>query len=468
MRKIIFVIITLLFFSGGIALAALKDNGDGTVTDNSTGLMWQKATAPDTYYWFDAKAYCENLILAAHEDWRLPDLDELQSLVYWSSGTPSDAPTIDPLLASNTVADYYWSSDFEQKYGQAWRVSFSKSGYDWSVSILNAYYVRAVRGGSRALSISKSGDGEGTVSSVPLGINCGSQCSSSFDYATVVTLKATPDSLSVFTGWSGGDCSGTSTTCQVSMDVSETITATFTLETTDPTGTVTINDGAAYTTNAAVTLTLSASDTSGISQMKFSNDGTTWSIAETYGTTKVWPLSDGDGLKTVYVMYKDNAGNWSTPVLTTITLDTTAPVTSATPRGGEYRTKQNVTLSANEPAIIYYTANGAEPTATSPTYAATPILITDTTSLKFFAQDNAGNLEIVRTELYTINENGMPGEMNNDTRIDLADAILALQVSIRQTSRKGISNYITADVNDDGKIGLAETIYILQTVAGIR
>ena len=59
------------------AQAGYIDNGDGTVTDNGTGLMWQQATAPGTYTWEQALVYCENLDLANHTDWRLPTVKEL-------------------------------------------------------------------------------------------------------------------------------------------------------------------------------------------------------------------------------------------------------------------------------------------------------------------------------------------------------------------------------------------------------
>jgi hypothetical protein len=60
-----------------------------------------------------------------------------------------------------------------------------------------------------------------------------------------------------------------------------------------------------------------------------------------------------------------------------------------------------------------------------------------------------------------------PGDVNGDGNVNLADAILAIQVLARMdTTGKNI--IATADVNSDGKIGLAEAIYILQKVAGVR
>jgi len=89
--------------------------------------------------------------------------------------------------------------------------------------------------------------------------------------------------------------------------------ADFTVDQATPTGTVSINTGAQYATSGSVTLTNTSSDTggSGLAQMQFSNDGTTWSGWETYSATKAWTLSAGDGAKTVYAQYKDNAGNIS-------------------------------------------------------------------------------------------------------------------------------------------------------------
>ena len=67
------------------------------------------------------------------------------------------------------------------------------------------------------VSVSKTGNGSGTVTSSPAGINCGATCASSYTNGTVVTLTATPATGSDFTGWSGAGCSGTGT-CVVTVD----------------------------------------------------------------------------------------------------------------------------------------------------------------------------------------------------------------------------------------------------------
>jgi photosystem II stability/assembly factor-like uncharacterized protein len=76
------------------------------------------------------------------------------------------------------------------------------------------------------LTVFKSGTGSGPVTSSPSGITCGSTCSASYPSGTSVTLTATPNSGSVFAGWSGA-CSGTSATCVVNVNAAKNVTATF-------------------------------------------------------------------------------------------------------------------------------------------------------------------------------------------------------------------------------------------------
>jgi hypothetical protein len=75
------------------------------------------------------------------------------------------------------------------------------------------------------LTVSTQGTGTGSVGSSPAGITCGADCSETFDAGTVVTLTATPDANSIFTGWSGA-CTGTGP-CTVTMDEDRAVTATF-------------------------------------------------------------------------------------------------------------------------------------------------------------------------------------------------------------------------------------------------
>jgi len=79
------------------------------------------------------------------------------------------------------------------------------------------------------LTLNKSGTGAGAVTSSPVGIDCGDDCTEDYDENITVTLTALPDSGSVFTGWSG-DCSGTISLLELTIDSVKTCNATFDLE----------------------------------------------------------------------------------------------------------------------------------------------------------------------------------------------------------------------------------------------
>ena len=80
------------------------------------------------------------------------------------------------------------------------------------------------------LTITPAGNGSGTVSSDPAGIDCGSSCSASFDHGTEVLLSGTPDPGSEAVLWSGCDQVTGSGECEVEVDAARGVTATFTLE----------------------------------------------------------------------------------------------------------------------------------------------------------------------------------------------------------------------------------------------
>ena len=63
---------------------AYRDNGDGTVTDLHTGLMWQKTPGVEQYTWAEAAAYAADLRLAGYDDWRVPTIKELYSIVLFT------------------------------------------------------------------------------------------------------------------------------------------------------------------------------------------------------------------------------------------------------------------------------------------------------------------------------------------------------------------------------------------------
>ena len=138
MRKVLFTVMTLITLSGSMAFGAFVDNNDGTVTDTSTGLMWQQETAgPMT--WEQALSYCETISLAGHNDWRLPIRNELQSLVNYNVYEPS----IDITVFPETLPSDYWSST-GYSTNNAITVYFY-GGLVWPAIMSSSHYVRAVR-----------------------------------------------------------------------------------------------------------------------------------------------------------------------------------------------------------------------------------------------------------------------------------------------------------------------------------
>jgi hypothetical protein len=137
--------------------ARFVDNQNCTVTDTCTGLVWLKDTADvnedgqtnmnngsDAAVWCGALAYCENLSFAGHDDWRLPNIVELRSLV----GDGQIEPAIDPIFGA--VSAFYWSStSVDCSPTRAWGVDFGPGELLSTIKTGGAGdsdgYIRAVR-----------------------------------------------------------------------------------------------------------------------------------------------------------------------------------------------------------------------------------------------------------------------------------------------------------------------------------
>ena len=110
------------------------DNGDGTVTDLATTLMWQQADSGAGYNWRQALSYAETLDLAGYDDWRLPNAKELQSIVNYARApdaqNPAQAgPAIDPVFQITNIGTsqdpdypYFWSGTTHLDGPHAWGV----------------------------------------------------------------------------------------------------------------------------------------------------------------------------------------------------------------------------------------------------------------------------------------------------------------------------------------------------------
>ncbi|HEV8386456.1 MAG TPA: Ig-like domain-containing protein [Nitrososphaera sp.] len=123
--------------------------------------------------------------------------------------------------------------------------------------------------------------------------------------------------------------------------------------------------------------------------------------------------SFAEGKHTIYATAKDRAGNSKQSTVNVIakaknsTLDRTAPTVSASPLGGTFTGALSVSLAASEPATIYYTTDGSNPSTSSSAYVS-PMAINSTSTLKYFAKDVAGNIGSVAIQVYTISSSANP------------------------------------------------------------
>ena len=138
MKKITAFLASLFFMVfTGFASAEFVDNGDATITDTSTNLMWQKSYGWGIP-WDTANGYCTQAGTGSYSDWRLPALTELQLLV-----DPAYSPTIDPMFACSTGGWDYWTRSVDND--SAWGVSFTNGGASLTDKSQNGY-ARCVRG----------------------------------------------------------------------------------------------------------------------------------------------------------------------------------------------------------------------------------------------------------------------------------------------------------------------------------
>jgi hypothetical protein len=114
-----------------------------TWKDPSTGLVWQNDGANPKLNWQKAKEYCRNLSLVGLDDWRLPNIDELRTIL---TKNKSNKYTKKP-LTKTTKERYYWSSSTYAKYSYVAWVVFFYLGVDGSDLKSNGNYVRCVRAG---------------------------------------------------------------------------------------------------------------------------------------------------------------------------------------------------------------------------------------------------------------------------------------------------------------------------------
>jgi hypothetical protein len=144
---IVLLMFVSVFFAMQAEAANLVDNGNGTITDRQTALMWQKQGDGRQYDWYQATGnVCKALRTGGYIDWRLPSKDELITIV--DKSAPQSGPTIKTSYFPGTFKAGYWSSTSDAgKPDYAWLVDFVKGYVIPAVDKRNHWYVRCVRAG---------------------------------------------------------------------------------------------------------------------------------------------------------------------------------------------------------------------------------------------------------------------------------------------------------------------------------
>lgn len=358
----------------------------------------------------------------------------------------------------------------------------------------------------------------GTVTSTPEGIDCGSDCGETYPNGTPVTLTATADSGSVFTGWGGG-CFGSQDTCEVNMTINRMVTARFSPEgltypltvTLAGTGNGTVSStpegidcgsdcSAEFIGDSTVTLTPAAGPDSTFTGWSGSCTGT-GSCEINMNAARSVTATFRSNVSPEVVIYDDALGqnweNWSWS--STIGLSGTDPVHQGTysadiTLGGwgafspalstqaasidthGYSTVQFwIHGGSADKQINFFTQDEGEQssntviiTAVAGTWTEINVSLEELGNpstirrVNFFNNSSQEMTTFTLDDIHIVPSIGetVPGDVNGDGAVDLLDAIGALKVLAGSPTTATND----ADVNGDNKIGLEEALYILRNL----
>jgi peptidoglycan hydrolase-like protein with peptidoglycan-binding domain len=301
--------------------------------------------------------------------------DLLVGSVFATNGTANCAIgasgnwTQDASIANNGALDAANGSAMAYAHQIVYTIqtNIQNTGTDSAGNCANYAGIAAFKSGSTGTTstISLTNSGNGSVTSNPAGINCGSTCSMVVNNGTSVTLTATPNSGYV-TSWSSCGSTTSGNTCTLSVNTNTTVNVAFNLpDTTPPTISV-----ASPANNATISGTISvsgtASDNVSVSSVQISIDGGAYQSAQ--GTTN-WTYSLNtaglsNGSHTIVAKGTDPSGNVGTSGTVTVTVSNSTGGGGSCPAAANYLnpiTNTLVTLSSLGVTHCYYVAaNGSD------------------------------------------------------------------------------------------------------------
>lgn len=219
------LVVLALILNGWVGRAALAAAEGTANTDVSTqvavtfsGLRFNRATQT-----FDTVATLTNTSansIQAPLELHITGITPASVTLHNASGTSGDGHPYVVVLPDGELAPEATAPNVVLRFNNPSKVQFT-----FTHRVMGAVPAPA----PHALQVTREstlGASKGTVTSNPAGIDCGNTCTAEFAAGTSVTLTATPDDGSIFAGWSG-DCSGSTTTCALSMSSARSVTAQF-------------------------------------------------------------------------------------------------------------------------------------------------------------------------------------------------------------------------------------------------
>lgn len=200
-----------------------------------------------------------------------------------------------------------------------------------------------------------------------------------------------------------------------------------------------INDGSTATSSNDVTLNLSSEDAV---QMRFSNDNLSWSDWEAFAPTKAWKLPGGDGVKTVYVQYKEKNGKVSS-INVSVTCDSGVPSITDVSGNNTSWTNEDVTLTvAANDSVSGLSTKGAYSFNNGPWTTNNSMNFSENGTVNIRVRDNAGNIS------------------SKDVVINKIDKKAPVIKSVKSSCETWTSSNVTLTVDaEDENSGLADKPY---------
>ena len=452
----------------------LVNNGDGTITDLSTGLMWQKIGSESGMTWESAMTHCNGLTLASYSDWRLPIREELHSIVdhnVWE-------PAINTNYFPDTASLNYWSSStLAQNTDLAWRVRFHYGTGFYDLKS-DSDYVRAVRGGQNQISghllISIPNQGSTWNLGDEMNISWDTQSISGNVKISISRQGGKTDTFETIVESTENDGSYNwtvtgqiSTNCALKIeplsDPSKgTMQSLFSIASaTAPSATI---SGApvGYTNQANADITIAGQS---IISYKYKLDDGAYGD-ETLVTNQILLTNLTDGAHTIYVLGRDAAGAWQTaPTTATWTVDTVAPTITGLTDDATPTQSKTWAWDANETATFRYNIDQNQTWTPSgdfnTTKTATKSGVSGTWYIHVQAKDTAGNESAVTTASTVLNDNSSTLYISvNGGCGDKAPCYKSIQAAINDAATGSVILVKKGTYEESLSVGSAKSIFI--------